>query len=41
MLALDEVDEEEDPLRSEAGSFCWIRAMKPGILSLDEGVGWT
>lgn len=21
--------------------FCWSRAIKPGILSLEEGVGWT
>lgn len=42
-LGLD-VPEEEDwggsPLLEGAG-FCCIRAIKPGILSLDEGVGCT
>ena len=23
------------------GDFCWISAMKPGMLSLAEGEGWT
>lgn len=34
--------EEEDEGRSEEwGAFCWMRAMKPGMLSLEDGVGCT
>jgi len=33
--------EDEDRGRDSVGSFCWMRAIKPGMLSLDDGVGWT
>ena len=36
--------EDEEVGRSAASvgeDFCWIRAMKPEMLSLDDGVGWT
>lgn len=39
-MALEVLAEEEERGReSVVGSFCWIRAMKPGMLSLDDGVG--
>lgn len=40
-MAFEALVEEEDRGRESAGSFCCMRAMKPGMLSLDEGVGWT
>lgn len=39
-VAFEALAEEEDRGReSVVGSFCWMRAMKPGMLSLDDGVG--
>lgn len=36
---MEEVEEEVVGLSSDAGAFCWTRAIKPGMLSLEEGVG--
>ena len=39
-MAFSRFDEvEEDVLERSPGIFCCMRAMKPGMLSLDEGVG--
>ena len=48
-LEAEIVREEEEPaevgrvgLETESREgFCWTRAMKPGMLSLADGVGWT
>lgn len=40
-VAFEVLAEEEDRGRESAGSFCWMRAMKPGILSFDDGEGCT
>jgi hypothetical protein len=37
---LEEVEEEVVGRASDAGVFCCMRAMKPGMLSFEEGVGW-
>lgn len=52
MLGFAAVDEEERGRSSEVvedertasgggAGFCWMRAMKPGMLSFADGVGWT
>lgn len=36
--------EEDDAGRASedvTGDFCWTRAIKPGMLSFADGVGWT
>jgi len=42
LLEEEEVGRSGDRGAVESGSvvFCWMRAMKPGMLSLAEGVGW-
>ena len=38
---VEEADEGVRGRSSVKGGFCWMRAIKPGILSFDEGVGCT
>lgn len=35
-----ELESDEDGRLVETVPFCWSREMKPGMLSLEDGVGW-
>ena len=39
LVEASDVDEEDRGRSSDAGDFCWMRAINPATLSLEDGVG--